>query len=128
MVSAEGTPEDLWLDEKAGPVVRPYAMTRGRTRPITGKFDLIALVAATQPVSSVRTGLGPEHLMIMTLCQQPVSVAEVSARLDLPVGVVRVLLGDLLDDGLILLRGPRAANQPPSRGTLEAVINGLRSL
>ena len=119
---------DVWLDDEAGPVVRPYAMTRGRTRPTTGEFDLIAIVVATQPASAAPVGLEPEHLAIMGLCQRPMSVAEISAHLDLPVGIVRVLLGDLLDGGLILARGPQPAVAGPSERILRAVINGIRAL
>ncbi|SRR6266542_1083018 len=122
------TPEDAWLDAEAGPVVRPYAMTGGRTRPTSGEFDLISLVVATRPVSTMDTGLGPEHLAIMDLCRHPLSVAEVAAHLDLPVGIVRVLLSDLLDKGLILAREPQPASQLPGEGVFKAVINGLRSL
>jgi hypothetical protein len=72
MASSSGdVPEHVWLDQDAGPVVRPYAMTRGRTRPATGRFDLIAVVVATQPPYSAHAGLGPEHLSIMKICQQP---------------------------------------------------------
>jgi hypothetical protein len=128
MAAADDTPEEVWLDEDAGPVVRPYAVTGGRTRSDVGEFDLIALVVATRPVSALGPGRAPEHISIMRLCQRPLSVAEVSAHLDLPVGVVRVLLGDLLDDGLIRTHQPPPASQPPSQRILNAVINGLRSL
>ena len=122
-------PENVWLDEDAGPVVRPYAMTRGRVRPSKGEFDLIALVVATQQPPGFDVGLEPEHLAIIEMCQRPLSVAELSAYLDLPVGIVRVMLGDLLERGLILARGPQAAAQGgPSERVLKAVISGLRSL
>jgi hypothetical protein len=127
MVSPEDPPENVWLDADAGPVVRPYAMTRGRTRPTKGQFDLIALIVATQPVTTAAMELGPEQATIVELCQRPMSVAEVSAHLDLPVGIVRVLLGDLLDSGFILTREPRRATQP-NEPVLKAVISGLRSL
>ena len=120
-------PEYEWLDDDAGPVVRPYAMTGGRTRPSSGEFDLIALIVAIQPAAVVGGELGPEQAAIIELCQRPTSVAEISAHLDLPVGIVRVFLGDLLDSGFILTREPRRAahaNEP----VLRAVINGLRSL
>jgi hypothetical protein len=120
--------DNVWLDEDAGPVVRPYAMTRGRTRP-TGDFDLIALVRATQPLHAVvHIGLEPEHTAIIRLCQSPISVAEISAHLDLPLGIVRVMLGDLLDRQLILASEPKPATQLPNERVLKAVINGLRSL
>jgi hypothetical protein len=120
-------PEYEWLDDDAGPVVRPYAMTGGRTRPSSGVFDLIALIVAIQPASAVAAELGPEQAAIIELCERPTSVAEISAHLDLPVGIVRVLLGDLLDSGFILTREPRrttTANEP----VLRAVISGLRSI
>ncbi len=120
--------EDLWLDEDAGPVVRPYAMTAGRTRPTRGEFDLISLVVATHPAVPADLAFGPEHAAIVRLCQRPQSVAEVAAILDLPVGIVRVLLGDLLDKELILARAPVPLTQGPSERLLKAVINGLRSL
>ena len=140
--------EKLWLDEEAGPVVRPYAMTQGRTRPNGGDLDLITLVMATRPASSLAAlsgpspglssgvsagssagpSFGPESIAIMRLCERPHSVAEVSAHLDLPIGTVRVLLGDLLDRGLIVVSGPHLNGQQPSQRVLNAVINGLRSL
>jgi hypothetical protein len=128
MTPLEDPSENVWLDEDAGPVVRPYAMTRGRTRPTTGAFDLIALIMATQPAPAMDAGLGPEHVTIINLCARPQSVAEISAHLDLPVGIVRVLLGDLLEGGFILVREPRRAAQTPSEPVLKAVISGLRSL
>jgi hypothetical protein len=128
MTPAEDPSENVWLDEEAGPVVRPYAMTRGRTRPSSGAFDLIALIVATQSAPSGGSGLGPEHLAIVGLCSRPQSVAEISAHLDLPVGIIRVLLGDLLDGGFVLVREPRRATQLPSEPVLKAVISGLRSL
>jgi hypothetical protein len=128
MSQTDEAAEQIWLDEDAGPVVRPYAMTQGRTRPTTGEFDLIALVVATQPAPGSMVGLQPEHVAIINLCQHPLSVAEVSAHLDLPVGTVRVLLGDLLDGGLILARGPRPVEQLHNQHVLKAVINGLRAL
>jgi hypothetical protein len=103
-------------------------MTQGRTRPTTGRFDLIALVVATQPASSPLVGVGPEHGAILTLCRHPLSVAEISAHLDLPVGIVRVLLGDLLARGLILARDPKPVAQLHTQRVLKAVLNGLRSL
>jgi hypothetical protein len=120
--------ERLWLDDAAGPVVRPYAMTSGRTRPSSGDFDLIALVVATRPAAPTDPGIGPEHHTIVRLCQRPLSVAEVAAHLDLPVGIVRVLLGDLLDRELILARAPQPASHMPTERIFQAVINGLRAL
>lgn len=120
-------PEDLWVDDEAGPIVRPYAMTGGRTRP-KGQFDLVALVVATQGASAAAASMDPEHAAIMTICQSAQSVAEISAHLDLPLGIVRVLLGDLRERGLIMVRDLKQTTQLPSENVLKAVLSGLRSL
>jgi len=128
MSAPEELPEDRWVDEHAGPVVRPYAMTRGRTRPVTGRFDLVSLVTATHLLPTRDLGLGPEHLAIVRLCHRPLSVAELAAYLDLPLGTIRVMLGDLLERGLVLVREPAAAGALPHISIIEAAIDGLRAL
>ncbi|MEV2239381.1 DUF742 domain-containing protein [Micromonospora sp. NPDC049891] len=117
-----------WVDDHAGPVVRPYAVTGGRARPVTGTFDLISLVTATRKDVSPEIGLGPEHLAIVGLCQRMQSVAEIAAHLDLPVGTVRVLLGDLVARNLVQIREPHTTVGLPDHSIFEAVINGLRAL
>jgi Protein of unknown function (DUF742) len=119
--------DTMWIDEEAGPVVRHYAMTAGRTRPTRGEFDLITLIVAARSVDD-EARLQPEHAIILQLCQNPVSVAELATELDLPVGTVRVLLGDLLDQGFIRTRFPVSAEQVPSERVFKAVLDGLRSL
>ncbi|KIR61017.1 DUF742 domain-containing protein [Micromonospora harpali] len=126
-VPGEST-EERWVDDHAGPVVRPYAVTGGRARPVTGTFDLISLVTATRSEVSPEVGLGPEHLAIVALCQRIQSVAEVAAHLDLPVGTIRVLLGDLMARDLVQVREPRTTAGLPDDSIFEAVINGLRAL
>ncbi|GAA3753762.1 DUF742 domain-containing protein [Plantactinospora mayteni] len=123
---AGGRHDDAWYDQDAGPVVRPYAMTRGRTQPIRGQFDLISLVVARWPVPQ-RAELTPEQSEILASCHRPLSVAEIAAALDLPVGTIRVLLGDLLDAGLIDTHEPPVLDAP-SEDLLEAVLAGLRAL
>ncbi|ASW55898.1 DUF742 domain-containing protein [Plantactinospora sp. KBS50] len=123
----ESTPEQ-WVDEHAGPVVRPYAVTRGRARPVAGSFDLISLVVATQRTPTAEVGMGPEHVAIVGLCQHPLSVAEIAAHLNLPLGTIRVLLGDLVERELVRVREPRATTALPDDSVFEAVINGLRAL
>lgn len=125
MTAAE-TPE--WVDDQAGPVVRHYAMTSGRTKPRIGEFDLITLITATRTSTQLDGGLLPELATIVRLCQEPVSVAELSSQMDLPAGTVRVLLGDLLDRGYIRTRSPAPAAQLPTERLFKAVLDGLRSL
>ncbi|MGW6209730.1 DUF742 domain-containing protein [Streptomyces sp. NPDC055089] len=126
-------PGSQWYDADAGPLVRPYAMTGGRTEPGPGggRFDLIALVTLDDTVtgSSEDALLGPEHRTLLTLClTETQSVAELSADADLPVGVVRVLLGDLLESGYVTVSRPVPPAQLPDERILREVINGLRAL
>lgn len=122
------------MDEDAGPVVRPYTMTGGRARPSAGDFDIVALVVAEptsvddRNVRARRAELHPEHHAIIELAAQPVSVAELAATLDLALGVVRVLLGDLLEAGLVSINEPSGRSFFPDENVLKAVIDGLRSL
>ncbi|GHJ42675.1 hypothetical protein Cs7R123_00170 [Catellatospora sp. TT07R-123] len=116
-----------WAQEDAGPTVRPYAMTSGRTRPARGAFDLISIVMALRSPAA-HDGTVPEAEQILRCCQLPVSVAELAARLDLPAGTVKVLLGDLLAQQLIATRSPAPDLGTPNRPILQAVIHGLRAL
>nr|BFE58633.1 DUF742 domain-containing protein [Dactylosporangium thailandense] len=115
-----------WADRDAGPVVRPYAMTGGRVVPASDRFDVVAMVVAVAGDGGY--GLQPEHRAILAWCREPVAVAEVASHLDLALGVVRVLLGDLLSQGLIELYEPQQVGGLPSAGVLKAVIHGLRAL
>ncbi|HEV7712384.1 MAG TPA: DUF742 domain-containing protein [Asanoa sp.] len=116
-----------WLDVDAGPVVRPYTVTGGRVRPASG-FDLVAFVVAA-PLDRVDLApLQPEHRLIIEVAQRPVAVAELAARVDLALGVVRVLLSDLLSAGLVVSYEPQPAAALPNHDILQAVVNGLRAL
>ena len=116
-----------WVDRDAGPVVRPYALTGGRTEPATGEIlDLIAIVVAAR--TGDLTGLSPEHRKILSLCGQPVTVADVASDTGLPLGVVRVLLADLLVQGRLTVMRQQQAGERPSADLLEEVLHGLRAL
>ncbi len=120
--------EDQWLDEEAGPVVRPYALTRGRTRPAGEALDLIALVTAVRGVEVDTGGLDPEHLALLRMCRLPASVADLAADLDLPLGVVQILLADLRVRSLIYVHHPTVPTRLPDPQILREVADGLRRL
>ena len=120
--------EDRWLDEDAGAVVRPYALTRGRTRPAGGRLDLIALITSVREARGTEWGLGPEHRALLRICRRPTSVADLAADLDLPVGVIRILLSDLRERALINVHNPIPAARLPDRRILQEVVDGLRRL
>lgn len=122
-------PKDQWLDREAGPVVRPYAMTRGRTGPAAGTslgmINVVATVAGVQPPAGVR--MSPEHRQILALCWEPMTVVDLASDIDLPVGVVRVLLGDLNQHGMIrILATPRGP--VTNERLLRDVLDGLHAL
>jgi hypothetical protein len=122
-------PQHEWLDADAGPVVRPYTVTGGRVPPTASGFDLVAFVLAEPDADRAdQLLLHPEHRRIVELASTPVPVAELAAHLDLAVGVVRVLLGDLLAGGLITVHEPTVAVHLPDDNILKAVVNGLRAL
>ncbi|MCB5168400.1 DUF742 domain-containing protein [Streptomyces bambusae] len=128
-----GPVDGRWFDAEAGPLVRPYAMTGGRTKPGPSgvRFDLIALVVVEPDGldAAAESLLGPEHRALLALCRSETqSVAELSADADLPVGVVRVLLGDLLEAGHVRVSRPVPPAQLPDERILREVIEGLRAL
>lgn len=116
--------------EEIGPMVRPYVMTRGRLAP-RRPIDLITQVvtrtdAARSPTG--RTHLGPEQVAILRAAVLPTSVAEIATRLDLPPATVRVLLGDLLDEGLILAQEPQPDVDMYDVPLYKAILDGLHKL
>ena len=117
----------MWMDREAGPVVRPYALTRGRTQPAGAAFGLIDIVTAAATRSGDSRGLGPEHRRLIGLCRRPIAVADLASETDLPLGVVRVLLGDLRERGLIAVAG-QAERARSEENVLRSVLDGLRAL
>ncbi|ACZ83390.1 MULTISPECIES: DUF742 domain-containing protein [Streptosporangium] len=117
-----------WVDEEAGPVVRPYALTGGRTSTSSAAFDLLSMVVATGSAVSASSHLGSEHRRLLGLMRRTRPIVEIASDVGLPIGVIRVLLGDLLDQGLILVRSPLPAATSPAESLLKEVISGLRAL
>ena len=110
-------------------LVRPYAMTGGRTRP-RYQLAIEALVSTTAEAERLRGQL-PEHQRICLLCREVKSIAEISALLTIPLGVVRILVADLAEAGLVAIHQPggdAAAGGQPDVTLLERVLSGLRKL
>src|SRR3984885_6214995 len=122
------SPDDHWLDEEAGPVVRPYALTRGRTRYSGETLDLIAIITAVRGGRVDPASLDPDPLAVLRLCRLPASVADLAADLDLPLGVVRILLGDLQERSLVAIHHPIPPARLPDVQILKEVVDGLRRL
>ena len=110
-------------------LVRPYAMTGGRTRP-RYQLAIEALVSTTAEAERLRGQL-PEHQRICLLCREIKSIAEISALLTIPLGVVRILVADLAEAGLVAIHQPggdESAGGQPDVTLLERVLSGLRKL
>ena len=112
----------------ASRLVRPYAVTGGRTRSRPVDLPLETLVTTTDEGHRALTSLQFERRTIATLCREPVSVAEVAARVGVPLGGARVLVGDLTDGGHLEVHLPVAGEGRPDVVLLERVLEGLRGL
>jgi len=107
-------------------LVRPYALTRGRTAP-SRVYPLEALVH-TDLRALEGHGLSPEERSIAELCRESRSVAEVAALVRIPIGVTRVLIGDLVDRGVVRVHTQAEPESAPGAALLERVLSGLRKL
>jgi len=102
-------------------------MTGGRTRPSHEDLEIEALVATTS--SGQRTPkLSVEQRAIAALCHDLLSIAEISARLHLPLGVIRVLVGDMAEERLVVVYRPAQAGDRLDLTLLERVLYGLRTI
>ena len=116
--------------EDPGPLVRPFAMTRGRAGKDLHSLDILTLVMAARAEADI-TGLDREYREILRLCQHRVlSVAEIAAHLNLLLAAVKVLVCDLINAGYLIHRPPRpaAAAGVPDIKLLQAVLDGVRKL
>ncbi|SDI34585.1 Protein of unknown function [Actinokineospora alba] len=116
--------DEAWFDEDAGPLVRAYAVTRGRTKTSGTQLDLITLVAATGLQAQQ---LGPEHDSVLAVCVEQQSVAEVAAKVGLALGVVKVLISDLIERNCLMVRSRQTAVEPDLE-MMQKVLDGIRRL
>ena len=123
--------DDNWPQRESGPVVRPYAVTGGRTEPVEGDvLDLLTVVVASgQPAAAEDAArLTPEHRTLLGLCRRQITLADLAADIALPLGVVRVLLADLTQLGAITVVRQRPPDQQTGNDVLQELLNGLRAL
>jgi Protein of unknown function (DUF742) len=123
-----GPGEERWLDRDAGPVVRPYALTRGRTQSAGAQLGLTDLVEAEKARAGETRGLPPEHRRLLALCARPAAVADLASDVDLPLGVVRVLIGDLCQQGVVRVVRRTEQGTASDASVLRSVLDGLRAL
>lgn len=107
--------------------VRPYAITGGRTRSTTD-IALETIVVTTRRGEEMSGKLTLERGRIVQLCRTPISVAEISAYLAVPLGVAKVLVGDMTEEGYVDFNRARATGDRPDLKLLERVLDGLQAL
>jgi hypothetical protein len=120
------TPEEGGHGDRVVPV---YAVTRGRTRAAGQELPLEAVVTTTGRSLTAGAVLQMESRAIVELCTRPKSLAEIGAALRVPVGVARVLVGDLANGGYLEVHLPRTAGEDggPGHAILGRLLDGLRS-
>jgi hypothetical protein len=107
-------------------LVRPYMVTGGRTHVVHHAIPFEALIST---VDNHAGGiLNFERRAIVELCLSPTSVAEISARLAIPIGVARVLVDDLAGSGVVRIASTNPTTGGSDRTLLEKVLNGIRTL
>ncbi len=113
--------------QRPGPVVRPYAITGGRARPRHEDLAVEALVS-TPSGGPLTPRLSYERRSVVRLCREVQSIAEIAARLEMPLGVTRVLVADMEDEGLVMIHRPDQVTDRPALSLLERVLYGLRNI
>jgi Protein of unknown function (DUF742) len=119
---------ERWIDEAAGPLVRPYAMTRGRTVPTGEPLDIVAIVVATGRAPADLARLSREQRRLLSVCRRPHTIADLASEVNLPLGVVRVLAGDLLEQGLLRVQQWTPPTAQVDQNLLRRVLDELRAL
>jgi hypothetical protein len=111
-------------------LLRAYAVTGGRTHvPGSAELEVEALVATTALGEARADTLSFERRAIARLCKDLLSVAEIAARIDVPLGVAKVLVADMAEEQLVVIHRPsRGLGDRPDLALLERVLYGLRSL
>ena len=121
------------LDARLGPgrpprFVRPYVLTQGRTRAPGVQLALEAQVHAAVDVEMLPPDSTPETRRIVELCAEPMPLAELAARLLLPIGVVRVLVADLATSVGSVTVGAPVHEAATDVRLLERLLDGIRAL
>jgi len=119
--------DDVDVDEGdlTGRLIRPYAITGGRTGAETD-IGLEAQVQASTRADELVSSYRWEAKRLIELVQAPMALIEVAARLEIPIGVARVLVADLVDDGAVAIHTPQTTQNFTS--LLERVLDGVRNL
>ncbi|BBH68797.1 hypothetical protein ACTI_54820 [Actinoplanes sp. OR16] len=110
-------------DSDEDPVVRPFMLTGGRTQPLHDGLRIETLIRAAP--AALSAPLRFEAMRTVELCQRPMSVADLAVALRAPLGVARVIIGDLLSQGFLSIQ-----DQPGELSTsvIERIRDRVRAL
>jgi Protein of unknown function (DUF742) len=125
--AGSGVPGEADSGDDDNFLVRPYAMTGGRTK-ARYQLEIEAMVAAAHYEARDLSVLSPECQAILGLGRDWRSVAEISAVLRMPLGVARILIADMAAEGLVRIHQLDHAQGRPDLNLLERVLSGLRKL
>ncbi|AHH96574.1 hypothetical protein GCM10010174_39240 [Kutzneria viridogrisea] len=126
---ADPVPQAEAETDESAAIVRAYAWTGGRTRSEV-PLQIETLVCTSELGMAGGDPVQAEYRAIAQLCRQTRSVAEVAALLVIPLGVAKVLVGDMAGLGLVQVHatGSGDADAPPNMGLMERILSGLRKL
>jgi hypothetical protein len=115
-----------FFEDDPGPLVRPFAVTRGRAGKDLHSLNILTLIMAARSEPDA-AGLDREYREILRLCQRrALSIAEVAAHMNLLLAAVKVLVSDLIDSGDLIYQSPQPAG--PDIQLLQTVLEGVRKL
>jgi hypothetical protein len=112
-------------EDLTGRLVRPYTITGGRTD-VDSDISLETQIQASSRASQHLGAYRWEAAEVVELVQAPMALIEIAARLEIPIGVARVIVADLVVDGAVVLRFPAKTRSFAS--LLEGVLDGVRNL
>ncbi|MEV6258867.1 DUF742 domain-containing protein [Nocardia sp. NPDC051911] len=127
-MSAYREDRSVSADDDPGPLVRPFAVTRGRAGRDNHRLDILTLVVAVRMTGDAAI-LDREYAEILSLCRnRPLSIAELAAHLNLLVATVKVLVSDLIQSGHVIYRSPTPRPESADPILLQAVLDGIRRI
>lgn len=126
MTTNDGNSGARW----SGRYRRPYVLTGGRTQASRADLALETLVSTTPLSAALPPRERQKREVVQLVATGTISVAEVSARLEIPLGVAKVLVDDLATEGHLTIHQPAtpATGEGPDLPLLERVLHGLRAL
>ncbi|MEU9991530.1 DUF742 domain-containing protein [Streptomyces sp. NPDC007971] len=121
----DGPEQELELTSALVPL---FVITNGRSLPPDNAYERTTLVSALEGASASARTLSPEARQVLELVAEGfLSVAEVAAHTHLPLGIVRILLAQMEEGGLIIARKPVPRAERVDREVLNAVLDGLKA-